>query len=119
MIVWPLQGLRLLPHAWARTSWFTATGVLMLAIGQGSSMYLLGAINGFVLEPVSFVDAERLMYVGYEERNDAGDEQQIPLRDFVELRAAQTRFEHRAAGGPSRPARAADDGVALRMRMAS
>ena len=88
-----LQELRFALRSLARTPWFTATCVLMLAAGLGLSMYMFGAINGFVLKPMPFMDADRLMYVGYEERDDPGDEQQIPLHDFVEIRAAQTQFE--------------------------
>lgn len=88
-----LQELRFAGRALARSPWFTATCVLMLAAGLGLAMYMFGAINGFVLKPLPFMQAERLMYVGYEERNDPGDEEQIPLHDFVEIRAAQTHFE--------------------------
>src|SRR5690606_39005320 len=81
----------------ARSPWFTATCVLMLAAGLGLAMYMFGAINGFVLKPMPFMDAERLMYVGYENREDPTDEERIPLHDFVELRAVQTQFEDLAA----------------------
>jgi predicted permease len=93
MFVPLLQELRFALRSLARTPWFTATCVLMLAAGLGLSMYMFGAINGFVLKPMPFMDADRLMYVGYEERTDPGDEEQIPLHDFVELRAVQTQFE--------------------------
>jgi len=93
MLVSLWQELRFALRSLARTPWFTATCVLMLAAGLGLTMYMFGAINGFVLKPMPFLDAERLMYVGYEERNDPGDEEEIPLHDFVELRAAQTQFE--------------------------
>jgi putative ABC transport system permease protein len=88
-----LQELRFAIRALARSPWFTTTSVLMLAAGLGLSMYMFGAINGFVLKPMPFMDAERLMYVGYEDRDDPGDEEQIPLHDFVEYRAAQSHFE--------------------------
>jgi len=87
------QELRFAGRALARSPWFTATCVLMLAAGLGLAMYMFGAINGFVLKPLPFMEAERLMYVGYEERNDPGDEEEIPLHDFVEIRAVQTHFE--------------------------
>jgi predicted permease len=87
------QELRFALRALARSPWFTATSVLMLAAGLGLSMYMFGAINGFVLKPMPFMDSDRLMYVGYEERDDPGDEEEIPLHDFVEIRAAQTQFE--------------------------
>ena len=93
MFVSLLQELRFSVRSLARTPWFTATCALMLAAGLGLSMYMFGAINGFVLKPMPFMDAERLMFVGYEEREDPSDEQQIPLHDFVEIRAAQTQFE--------------------------
>jgi putative ABC transport system permease protein len=92
-----LQEFRFALRSLARTPWFTATSVLMLAAGLGLAMYMFGAINGFVLKPMPFMNADRLMYVGYEERDDPGDEEDIPLHDFVELRAAQTRFEDLAA----------------------
>jgi putative ABC transport system permease protein len=88
-----IQEVRFALRALARAPWFTATCVLMLAAGLGLAMYMFGAINGFVLKPMPFMEAERLMYVGYEERGDPGDEAGIPLHDFVEYRAGQTRFE--------------------------
>jgi hypothetical protein len=87
------QELRFALRSLARSAGFTTTAVVMLAAGLGLAMYMFGAINGFVLKPLPFMQAERLMYVGYEERNDPGDEQSIPLHDFVEIRAAQTHFE--------------------------
>lgn len=87
------QELRFAVRALARSPWFTTTTVLMLAAGLGLAMYMFGAINGFVLKPMPFMDSERLMYVGYEERDDPGDEQEMPLHDFVEYRAVQTQFE--------------------------
>jgi putative ABC transport system permease protein len=93
MIASLLQELRFALRALARSPWFTATCVLMLAAGLGLAMYMFGAINGFVLKPMPFMDAERLMYVGYEQRDDPGDEAGIPLHDFVEYRATQTHFE--------------------------
>jgi putative ABC transport system permease protein len=92
-----LQEFRFALRSLARTPWFTATSVLMLAAGLGLAMYMFGAINGFVLKPMPFMDSDRLMYVGYEERDDPGDEEEVPLHDFVELRAAQTQFEDLAA----------------------
>lgn len=77
----------------ARSPWFTTTCVLMLAAGLGLAMYMFGAINGFVLKPMPFLDSDRLMYVGYESREDPTDEEEIRLHDFVEIRAAQTQFE--------------------------
>jgi putative ABC transport system permease protein len=77
----------------ARSPWFTSTCILMLAAGLGLSMYMFGAINGFVLKPMPFLDSDRLMYVGYEDREDPTDEQEIRLHDFVEIRAVQTQFE--------------------------
>jgi putative ABC transport system permease protein len=88
-----LQELKFALRSLARTPWFTATSVLMLAAGLGLAMYMFGAINGFVLKPLPFMQADRLMFVGYEERNDPGDEDEMPLHDFVEIRAAQTQFE--------------------------
>lgn len=88
-----VQEFRFALRALARSPWFTATCVLMLAAGLGLSMYMFGAINGFVLKPMPFMDAERLMFVGYEERDEPGDESELPLHDFVEYRATQTHFE--------------------------
>ena len=93
MFVTLVQELRFATRALARSPWFTATAVLMLAAGLGLSMYMFGAINGFVLKPMPFVDAGRLMFVGYENREDPTDEEEMPLHDFVEVRATQTHFE--------------------------
>lgn len=97
MLVSLRQELAFALRSLARSPWFTATCVLMLAAGLGLAMYMFGAINGFVLKPMPFMDAERLMYVGYENREDPTDEERIPLHDFVELRAVQTQFEDLAA----------------------
>ncbi len=55
------QELRFATRALARNPWFTATCVLMLAAGLGLAMYMFGAINGFVLKPLPFMHADRLM----------------------------------------------------------
>jgi putative ABC transport system permease protein len=88
-----LQEIGFAGRALARSPWFAVTAILMLAAGLGLAMYMFGAINGFVLKPMPFMQADRLIYVGYEERGDPGDEQSIPLHDFVEMRAAQTSLE--------------------------
>jgi putative ABC transport system permease protein len=93
MIAALLQELRFAIRALARSPWFTATCVAMLAAGLGLSMYMFGAINGFVLKPLPFMDAERIMFVAYQDPDDADDELGVPLHDFIEIRAAQTQFD--------------------------
>jgi putative ABC transport system permease protein len=46
--------------------------ILVLGVGLGTMLFLLGLVNGLVLKPMPFPDADRLMALGYKTPKDVG-----------------------------------------------
>ena len=69
-----------------RAPGFTLLATAMLATGIGLALYMFGAINGFVLRPLPYADAERLIHL---ELTDPGGDpragQAIAFPDLLEI----------------------------------
>jgi len=65
---------------------FTFFSILVLAAGIGLTLYMFGAINGFVLRPLPYRDAGRLVH--FELSNPSLEEESlaVPYPDYLELR---------------------------------
>lgn len=64
-----------LRSAWRRLSArpaYTALTIGVLAMGLGAMLFTLGAINGLVLKPMPFPDAERLVAIGQMREGNVG-----------------------------------------------
>jgi len=70
---------------------FTVLAVVCLALGIGASAAIFSVVNGVLLEPLPFPDAERLFSYG----TSRGKIERGPLSapDFVDLRAQSTRAD--------------------------
>lgn len=64
----------------------SALSIGVLALGLGALLFLLGAVNGFVLQPLPFPDGERLVAIGERPDGDIGIEG-LGGDDFLRLRA--------------------------------
>ena len=77
---------------------FTAVAVLTLALGIGLVSTQFTLIDGVLLRPLPFRDAERLFHVARLNDDGNGDSwRPITTREFLEHREAQTTFDDLAA----------------------
>ncbi len=56
-----------LKNAWRRLSarpGYTALSISVLGLGLGAMLFLLGAVNGLILEPLPFPEGDRLVAIG-------------------------------------------------------
>jgi predicted permease len=81
----------------SRSPGFTLTAALLLTLGIGMTLYMAGAINGFVLRPLPFRSADRLVHV--EQAAPELDEVslEVPLSDYFAWRSELKSFEDLAA----------------------
>jgi predicted permease len=81
----------------ARAPGFTLLATLLLTFGIGLTLYMAGAINGFLLRPLPFRDAERLVHV--EQAQPELDENSIsvPIPDYFAWRGELRSFSDLAA----------------------
>lgn len=87
-----LRGLR-------RSPGFTLTAVMALALGIGANTAIFSVIDGIVLKPLPFPDAERVVFLGW----DHGNGNRIPALTPLEFdfwRAQSTVFEGVATSRP-------------------
>jgi predicted permease len=62
-------------NAWRRLlarPGYTALSVGVLGLGLGAMLFLLGAVNGLILEPLPFPDGDRLVAIGQMPENNVG-----------------------------------------------
>ncbi len=109
------MSLHELRGAWRRLTarpGYTALSLAVLSLGLGAMLFLLGAVNGLILEPLPFAQGERLMAIGQMRRDNIGvggvdSEDYEPLRR--ELRSYESIGNYStatvnlgAAAGPKR-----------------
>lgn len=71
---------------------YTALSVAVLGMGLGAMLFLLNAVNGLILEPLPFPDAERLVTVGYQ-RDGSNQVRAMSSADFVRLAPELRSYE--------------------------
>ncbi|MGZ8378357.1 MAG: ABC transporter permease [Gemmatirosa sp.] len=93
------QDVRYAARALRRRPGFVAVVVLTLALGIGATTALFSVVNGVLLRPLHFPQAERLMEVRGEPTD--GDVERVGAAasypDYLDFRAQTTRFAHLAA----------------------
>ncbi|HUR35039.1 MAG TPA: ABC transporter permease [Vicinamibacterales bacterium] len=80
-----------------RTKVLTATTLLALAIGIGASSTIFAVVNGVLLKPLPYADADELVMVWNRSPRDGGRENTISPADFRDL-AGRTRTLERLEG---------------------
>ncbi|MCB1629331.1 MAG: ABC transporter permease, partial [Xanthomonadales bacterium] len=81
-----------LKHAWRsllKAPGYSSACILILAAGIGLSLYMFGAINGFILKPLPFADGERLVHLEAARSQDPGRSGEPSLHDYLDLRREQ------------------------------
>ena len=74
---------------------FTAIAVIALALGIGANTAIFSVVNGVLLRPLPYTEAERIAVV--QELNKEGKRIQVTPANFLDWRAQNTVFEHLAA----------------------
>lgn len=70
---------------------FTLLAVLILGLGLGATVFMFAVVKAYMLTPLPFPEAERIMYI--ENRNVLdGDDEGVTQREFVEWRKVQESF---------------------------
>src|SRR6478752_3322902 len=70
---------------------FTVLAVVCLALGIGASAAIFSVVNGVLLKPLPFPDAERLFSFGTS--RGKVERAQLSEPDFVDLRSQSTRAD--------------------------
>src|SRR2546429_7044044 len=78
-----------------KTPGFTAVAVLTLALGIGANTAIFSVVNGVLLRPLPFAEAERLVWLGGWVGNDK--EQGVAPAHFLDYREQCQSFAHLAA----------------------
>jgi predicted permease len=88
-----LRDLRYAFRSLARTPVFTAAAVLALALGVGATTAMLSVVNGVLLRPLPYADADRLVVILHNGRNPVAPanvaDWKAQTRSFVDIAAAE------------------------------
>ena len=95
------QDLRIGARVLRKNPGFTISAVLTLALGIGANAAVFSIVNGVILQPLSYENADRI--VTLYERHDKGGSAPIPSPNFVDLQAQSHSFDGLAAydNGPT------------------
>jgi predicted permease len=89
------QDLRLAFRVFAKNPAFTAIAVSALALGIGANTAIFSVVNGVLLEPLPFKNADRIMRVARKYPDGRGDAVSIPK--FTTWKQQNSVFEYMAA----------------------
>ncbi|MEP6763933.1 MAG: ABC transporter permease [Gemmatimonadaceae bacterium] len=78
---------------------FSLAAILMLALGIGANSAVFSIVNRVLLQPLPFVDADRLVMLV--EKHANGGYGNLPWSNFVDLRAQSKSFDAMASYGAS------------------
>jgi putative ABC transport system permease protein len=91
-----LQDLRYAVRTLLKAPDFTSVAVLTLGLGIGAVTTMFSVVNGVLLEPLAYQQADRLVQVAGGNRV-AGDDDQVSFPNFRDLRADSRSFSQLAA----------------------
>ncbi len=94
-----MNEIRLAFRSLARAPGYTAAALVMFALGIGLTIYMFGAVNGYLLGAMPFPDAERLMHVSVTDAPGTNDRDELSPRMLDAFMRSQTTFS--ALGGVS------------------
>lgn len=89
------MSLHELRNAWRRLAarpGYTVLSISVLGLGLGAMLFLLGAVNGLILEPLPFPNADRLVAIGQMRSGNVGVGG-IDSEDYVPLRRELRSYE--------------------------
>ena len=82
---------------------FTAVAVLALGLGIGANTAIFSLVNGVLLRPLPFPDAERIIYFEGKNPGQSITESNISFLDFTDWSQQTDLFASTAATGPVTP----------------
>ncbi len=91
------QDVRYALRSFRRTPGFTAAAVLTLALGVGATTAILSIVNGVLVRPLPYPNAERALLVWTGDARAPGVDLPFSLANFVDLRQENRSFERVAA----------------------
>ncbi|MFW6078277.1 MAG: ADOP family duplicated permease [Gemmatimonadota bacterium] len=90
------QDVRIGLRRLARRPGFTAVALLTLGLGIGANTVVFSLVEGVLLEPLPYPDADRLVMI-WHEAADLTQDTWLSAREVLEYRRATESFEHLAA----------------------
>jgi len=91
-----LPDLRLAFRQLTRTPGFTATVVIVLALGIGATTTMFSVIHAVLLHPFPYVDGEKILFVGSSQTNEPDSQMPVAYLDYLEWRKQSRTTEHLA-----------------------
>jgi len=88
-----LQELRSAASRLRRTPGFSLLIVFVLGIGLGGTIFMFGAVKGYLLEPLPFSESGELMHIENQDLPGGVDSVEVRPLDFLDYRAQQQSFE--------------------------
>ena len=76
---------------------FTAAAVVILALGLGVTLYMFTVVKAYMLTPLPYPEAERIMHIERANPLHGFDSMEATQHDFADWGDAQTSFEKLAA----------------------
>src|ERR1700739_1540579 len=74
---------------------FSAVAILTLALGRGANPAIFSIVNAFLLRPLPYPDADRIMVVN--ESSGPGQDYSVAFPDYLDWQKDNTVFENIAA----------------------
>ncbi|MBA3560894.1 MAG: ABC transporter permease, partial [Gemmatimonadaceae bacterium] len=90
-------------YAWrqlGRSPGFTTVAVLTLALGIGANTAIFTAVDGVLLKPLPYADADRLVALWQHNRAEDGERDDVSPANFLDWRERSRSFENIAAAEP-------------------
>lgn len=76
---------------------FTVAGVVILGLGLGVTLFMFTVVKAYMLTPLPFPEAERIMYLERANPLHGADSMEVTQHDFVEWQQAQESFDELGA----------------------
>ncbi|HEX5759972.1 MAG TPA: ABC transporter permease [Thermoanaerobaculia bacterium] len=81
----------------AKSPGFTLVALLTLALGIGANAAIFSVVQGVLLRPLPYTDAERIVAVAENDRLRQTEREGVSLPDYLDLRERSGSFTHLAA----------------------
>ncbi len=84
------RSLRFAARSLSRSPGFSAVAVLTLALGIGATTAIFSVVNGVLLKPLPYPDADRIVY--FWQINDEGNESNVSEPNFLDVKERSRSF---------------------------